>query len=534
MDNSFQRKIVDLEGLKAGVQQARANGQVIVHCHGCFDIIHPGHIRHLEFARRQGDVLVVTLTGDAQISKGDQRPYIPQELRAESIAALESVDLVYIDPHLTAKETLEVVKPDVYIKGAEYDGSNEIGFQEEKEVVERHGGRVIFSSGEVVFSSTRLLKTMVENSELESHRLGLICRRHDISNASLEAIMNRFANQHVLVVGDLVVDRYVFCDAVDIANESPMMALSQVGERNYLGGAAIIARHLAALGARPFLLSAVGEDDRGQAAREVLAGDGVESHLLPARRSTVEKTRYLVEDTKLFKVEKAEKAPLDSLAEKKAELVLMQHARHGAKLFDAAIFCDFGYGMITGGLLSRTIPTLRKHVAVLTATVSGTRGNLLNFNGFDVLCPTERELRATLHDFERGLSNVAHQIMMQTGSKHLFVTHGKRGMVVFDRQNPDPNSPEYMGRLRSEWLPSLTDYAADQLGCGDALLSAATLAMSAGANLNQAAYLGSAAAAIEARRIGNVPVDRAMLSRWLRTRVELMPSEKSVPATVTQ
>src|SRR3972149_6402823 len=98
-DNSLVAdKIVNQADLLAQVAVARAAGQTIVHCHGCFDIVHPGHVRYLEVPRRQGDLLVVSLTGDAQVGKGDQRPYIPEELRAENLAALEVVDLVYINP----------------------------------------------------------------------------------------------------------------------------------------------------------------------------------------------------------------------------------------------------------------------------------------------------------------------------------------------------------------------------------------------------------------------------------------------------
>ncbi|MCH7526184.1 MAG: adenylyltransferase/cytidyltransferase family protein, partial [Planctomycetes bacterium] len=111
--SDFQRKIVTHEQLIARVVQARRGGETIVHCHGCFDIVHPGHIRYLEFARRQGDLLIVTLTGDSDVAEGNQRPYIPQELRAETLAALEFVDLVYIDPNPSADSVLHDVKPNV-------------------------------------------------------------------------------------------------------------------------------------------------------------------------------------------------------------------------------------------------------------------------------------------------------------------------------------------------------------------------------------------------------------------------------------
>ena len=117
MSNDYQDKIVCRDELLRQASRARREARPVVLCHGCFDIVHPGHIRHLEFARKHGDLLIVSITSDAAIDKDFDRPYIPQELRALNLAALELVDLVYIDPHHTARELLQDLKPDIYIKG---------------------------------------------------------------------------------------------------------------------------------------------------------------------------------------------------------------------------------------------------------------------------------------------------------------------------------------------------------------------------------------------------------------------------------
>ena len=156
-----------------------------------------------------------------------------------------------------------------------------------------------------------------------------------------------------------------------------------------------MARHAAALGAHVFLLSAGGEDEASRRALEVLREENVEVELIASRPTLVEKTRYLADEVKLFKVDRGARLPLDSSAERRAAGVLESRARGT----DAAILCDFGYGMITGGLLNRTLPMLRHNVGVLSADVSGGRANLLNFLKVNLLCPTERELRAELNDY---------------------------------------------------------------------------------------------------------------------------------------
>ncbi|MBI4717511.1 MAG: adenylyltransferase/cytidyltransferase family protein [Planctomycetes bacterium] len=521
MTASYEKKIVSLKDLVAAAEHARAAGKTIVQCHGCFDIVHPGHIRYLEFARQQGDVLIVTLTGDANVDKGVQRPYIPQELRAENLAALMFVDYVHVTEEATAQRVLSEVRPDVYVKGREYEYSRDPGFLAEKNVVEGYGGRIIFSSGEIVFSSTALVEQLPRTPETESHRLNLLCRRYGITAASLDQTLNRFHNLHVIVVGDIVVDRYVLCDTLGVASESPILSLAHRDERTFVGGAAIVARHVAALGGHAFLLSAGAADAQTDLVSEVLETEGVDVHLIRSRPALVEKTRFLADDTKLFKVDRARCLPLDSVAERRAALILEQQS----KLADAVIFCDFGYGMITAGLLRRVLPSLRQNVRLITADVSGGRANLLNFQNVDLLCPTELEARAMLNDFDSGLSAVAWELLGKTQARHLFITLEKRGMVVFERASQQRGTAEWSGRLRSEALPSFATHAVDRLGCGDALLAASTLSLAAGAPLLAAAYLGNAAAALEISVLGNHPIEEPCLRGWLQGRREFAASE---------
>ncbi len=527
MPSNLKRKIVELGELLSAVEVSRAAGKRIVQCHGCFDIVHPGHIRYLEFARRHGDVLIVSLTGDSDVSKGAERPYIPQALRAENLAALMFVDFVYIDPKPTAEEILARVRPDVYVKGREYEHSTAPGFLAEKVVVEGYGGRIIFSSGEIVFSSTELIDQIPQSDKAQSHGLGLVTGRYDINTESVERILDRFRDLRVLVVGDVMLDRYVFCDALGVASESPMMSLVQRDERSYVGGAAVVARHIAALGAHAFLLGAGAKDEGSEQVAKVLAGEGVECRLIGSRPAIVEKTRFLAEDSKLLKVDRGQRLPLDSVAERRAAVLLEQQSKN----VDAVIFCDFGYGMITGGLLARVLPTLRHNVGTLTADVSGGSANMLNFHHVDLLCPTERELRTMLNDYHSGLSTVAWEVLDRTQARHVIVTLEKRGMVVFDRHSQDRKSQEWAGRLKSEQFPSFADHAVDRLGCGDALLAGATLSLAAGGTLMQAAYLGNAAAAIEISMLGNHPVNATRLRDWLRTRPELATPSAVVERT---
>lgn len=515
------RKLTALDALRDLADGYRKDGKTIVHCHGCFDIVHPGHVRYLRSAGQHGDVLIVSLTSDDAIEKGDgARPYIPQELRAENLAALEFVDHVVIADGPTAEPVIAALRPSLYVKGKEYEGSNHPGFLREKALVEDSGGRVMFSSGEVVFSSSSIIDNLAANMRHEglddSTRLGASCNRWDVSYPALRRTIAGFAGKRVLVVGDAISDRYVFCEASDVANEAPILSVRPTQEANYLGGAAVIAAHLKALGAEPHLVTTVAHDEASEELVASLKKVGIAHTALAVRSALPVKERYLVETQKLLKIDRGDASPLDSAAER--ELLGAIGELRG--VLDAGIFVDFGYHTVTTPLLAEAVPMLRPHVEVLAGDISGTRRTLMAMKGFDLLTPTERELRAVAADPEASLPTLASNIMRELSTPNLVVTMGKKGLVLFHPRETEREA-WFRSRLRSEHIPSLGEHVADVVGAGDALLSAATLALLTGASLPAAAYLGSAAAAIAIRRVGNLPVGSGDLVGWLQPRPEL-------------
>jgi rfaE bifunctional protein nucleotidyltransferase chain/domain len=153
------RKLLGMDELAKKVKRLKSRGKRIVLCHGCFDLMHPGHIKYFQAAKNMGDYLVVTITPDVFVDKGPGRPVFNQRLRAESIAALECVDLVAINEWPTAEETLRLLRPDLYVKGQEFEHlEDKTGkIQKEYAVLQEIGAEIRFTH-EVVFSSTELLE----------------------------------------------------------------------------------------------------------------------------------------------------------------------------------------------------------------------------------------------------------------------------------------------------------------------------------------------------------------------------------------
>ena len=149
-------KILDIDKLSQALNDLRSNGRKIVHCHGCFDLMHPGHIKYFQASKEMGDILVVTVTPDIYVDKGPNRPVFNQSLRVESIAALECVDYAAINKWPTAEETLRLLRPDIYVKGQEFEKlEDKTGkIQKEHKVLEEIGAEMRFTQ-EIVFSSDR-------------------------------------------------------------------------------------------------------------------------------------------------------------------------------------------------------------------------------------------------------------------------------------------------------------------------------------------------------------------------------------------
>lgn len=497
-------KILSRDQLLAKRQDARAAGLRVVQCHGCFDIVHPGHLRHLRHAKAQGDLLLVTITGDALINKGSGRPLIPQELRAENLAALDCVDWVYIESRPTAVELLHDVQPDIYVKGREYELNSDPRFQAERDTVERFGGRVVFSSGDVVFSSTALIAALEHSVDPYHARLNSLLQQPELDGERLSNTIMRFRGKRVVVIGETIADTYVLCDKPDVAGESPVMTLRPLERRTYDGGAAIIARHLAAMGAHPVLITALDNTDHGVAIRQRLLAEGVQVRSIATDRPIPEKQRFLVGAQKLMKLDLVQRYELDARAQDEFVALASDALKNqGGSSTDACILADFGLGLITQSALPRLCTAARAHAGIVAGDVSSKRSHLLAMRDFDLLCPSESEVREACRQFDQSLTAVAWDMLEHTRSRRAIVTMGADGLIAFDRlPNSSPDSG-WTSRLKAEHVPALSSLAIDALGCGDALIAAATLALTTGSELLPASFLGAIAAAVQVQRLGN-------------------------------
>ena len=176
-----------------------------------------------------------------------------------------------------------------------------------------------------------------------------------------------------------------------------------------------------------------------------LTADGINVRAIHQRQQLVTKSRFLVDQTKLFKVDEGAVAPLDSRSLELVSGMIDESSANAAGI----IFADFGYGTITGPLLDRVLPKVRQNVPIVTADVSGRQSTLLRFRDVDLLCPTEREVRQTLNNFSSGLNAVVYELLEKTRARSAMITLGKQGLCLFDERKQTGPTEAWYRKLRT-------------------------------------------------------------------------------------
>lgn len=509
MTMSHLDKVVKPQALREILQEHRALGEPVVQCHGAFDQLHPGHIRHLVWAKSQGAKLVVSV--QEKLEAGE--PSVLDALdRAEALAAIEVVDYVTVDAGDWVGGLLELLKPDIYVKGREFEKIHDGAFGRERRLVEAYGGEVRFSSGDVLDGRPAMLAQRASQSLSARSQLRPFLQRNHIDIAVLERRIESFKDRSVLVVGETIVDEYVHCDALGMSADAPTIVVRPTHDDKYVGGAGIVAQHVAALGAEARYVSVVGEDIEADYVRCELDRRSVNHRLIvDGTRPTIAKKRFLVQRRKLLNVntfrdqdlgERAERAVLDQLEELVADV-------------DAIIISDFSYGVVTSGIIDFLAQISRERGIPIAGDVQSSSqvGRVTRLRGLTVVTPSEKEARQAMWDRDNGVADVGARLLRETGHDSLLVSMGSRGLMLFDSKGLRWNEHseeiplhELKQKLDIEYLPSFGDVVVDPMGAGDSMLATLTTAMAAGAGLMEAAFLGNCAASVAIANMGNLPI----------------------------
>jgi rfaE bifunctional protein kinase chain/domain len=472
----------------------RPRKKKVIMCHGTFDVVHPGHVRHLLYAKTKADVLIASLTADAHIMKGNLRPYVPEDLRAVNLAALELVDHVVIDRDATPLRNLAMIQPDYFAKGYEYTaGQIHPKTQEEIKVLESYGGEMLFTPGDIVYSSSALLELAPPNIVVE--KLMVLMHAEGVTFKDLRAAVYALRGISAHVVGDTIVDSYTYTSMIGGMTKTPTISVRFEKKTDYVGGAGVVAKHLRAAGAEVTFSTVLGNDAYKDFVLEDLKKFGV--HCMPiidSTRPTTNKNAIVAENYRLLKVDTLDNR---SISEKITEQLRHQISETAG---DAIVFSDFRHGMFNRDTIPQLTSAIRPGVfRVADSQVASRWGNILEFEGFDLITPNEREARFALGDQDSVIRPLALELHRRSKCKTVILKCGDRGIITYRSDSPTDFRAFFT-------VDSFADRVVDAVGAGDALLAYATLAMIATRNDVIASILGNMAAGIECEHDGNVPV----------------------------
>ncbi len=500
MINKIESKIKKINDLIKVIKKFKGN---TILCHGVFDIVHPGHIRHLNYAKSKADILIVSLTSDKFIKKGYLRPHVPEYLRAQSLANLEIVDYVIIDDNEKPLSLLKKIKPTFFAKGFEYSKNGlPDATKEEMEVVKTFKGKMIFTPGNIIYSSTQLLN--LEKPNLKYEKLLTIMKINKIKFNKLHDVIKNFKKQSFHVLGDTIVDSITDTILIGGQTKTPTLSVLYQNRKQFLGGAAIVARHILASGAKVEFTTVVGKDLLGRETIKKLNKEKIKVNaIFDENRPTTEKNAIVTENYRLLKVDTLNNSPISDNIIKKICTYLKKSK------YKNLIFSDFRHGIFNLNSID-FFNNISEYYSFKSADsqVASRWGNITDFKNFDLITPNEKEARFSIGDQDSNVRNLSLQLYLKSNCKNIILKLGEKGIY-----SVVPSSDRR--KFYAISLDSFVEKAIDPVGAGDALLAYASLTYAQTKSIEIASILGSIAAAIETERDGNIPVSSADIFKML-------------------
>ena len=492
---NFSNKIKSFEEI-CKLSRSFKNKKKIALCHGTFDLVHPGHIRHLIYAKNKVDVLIVSITSDKYVIKKKDGTFVPENLRAENLAVLEFVDYVFIDYDFTPINSIRKIKPDYFVKGYDYSSKTNINPKtlSEKKTVEKYGGKILFSPGDIIYSSTKFQKETKPDLKIE--KIISLLNNELSSIKSIKKLIEKKNMLNVHIIGDLIIDKYNFCNLIGQSTKTPTFSVRPIKSNLYVGGAGIVAKHFKSLGANVTLTTLVGNDKLKKFALNDLKKFGIKLNLITHQnKPTTLKERFWSDNYKLLQVDYLDNSIIDDFYIDKIKKLIKKVKT------DLIVFNDFRHGIFnskTAEIFSQVIK--KKVIKVADSQVSSRWGNILDFQKFDIVFPNEAEARFSLADQDSGIRYIGTKILKLSKSKNVVLKIGDKGSMIFHDTGINPR----------DFFPldSFVNNKVDTIGAGDAYLAATSYFYAITKNITISAIIGNFAATIASEREGNIPIKK--------------------------
>ncbi len=498
---SHSNKIKPLFELVEMLPLIRSDGKRIVQCHGVFDLLHIGHIRHFEEAKKWGDLLIVTLTQDKYVNKGPNRPAFREDLRAESVAALDCVDYVAINQWPTAVEAIKLLKPDFYGKGPDYkDSENDITgkIMEEAEAVKAVGGEIRFTE-DITFSSSSLINKLMPAYPEETQRYLDEFRSKFLPDDVIGHI-DALRNVRVMVVGEAIIDEYVYCESMGKSGKESVLVMKYLSQERYAGGALAIANHLADFCENVSVACYLGtEKTEEDFIRQSLRGNVKPLFVYKSDSPTIVKRRFVDSYSlaKLLGVYELNAEPLNEEEDK----VLCSMLGQALPESNVVIVADYDHGLITPrvvDLLTEKAPFLAVNTQVNAANIGFHA--ISKYTHADYVCIHEGEIRLDRRSRKGNLNDLILDLANMMGLPSIMITRGSNGSLFYRKED---------GFIA---CPAFAINVVDRLGAGDAVLALTSVLAANGVPADVLSFVGNLAGADAVSIVGNKKaIDRVNL-----------------------
>ena len=505
MDQKIAKKIKTVNSLVKIIDDLKKKGKKVVQCHGVFDLVHLGHIRHFNLAKKEGDVLVVTITRDKYVKRGPGRPIFNEHLRAEALASLAITDYVSIIDSPTAIECIKTLKPDVYVKGADYkekekDVTGKI--YEEEEAVKSAGGRLAFTE-DITFSSSKLINEHLNVYPPRTVKyLRAIAKRHPVD--SIIDRLHSLKKLKVLVIGDAIIDQYHYCAPMGKSSKEHLVANRYISEESFTGGSLATANNVGSICGEVDLLTVLGKKDSHE--------DFIKSRLSPnvnpvlfyrSDTGTIIKRRFVSGDAKrkLFEVCYLK----DNNISTREETRIMRHLEKTIRSYDLVVVSDFGHGFLTAPII-KLICSKAKYLALNVQTNSANIGfNLVTkYPRANCVCVDEMELRYAAHDKFSDLRTHAKKVYRDLKCEYIIATRGAQGSLCYSKSAGFHESPAFAYRV------------VDAIGAGDAFFAFVAPCFAGGVSPDLASFIGNTVGSLAVQIMCNrEPVKFADLAKFI-------------------
>jgi len=489
------------------LKNIKKNKKTIVLCHGVFDLVHYGHILHFKSAKKFGDVLIVSITKDKFIKKGIGRPVFNETQRLNYLNEIKIIDFLYVCETESAADSIRTIKPDVYVKGPDYrinslDSTKKIYL--EKRLVERFKGKIAYTNDEKFSSST-----IINDNNL----LGFNNNQDDyIKNIKnlygyeyIKSKIEDFKKIRPILIGELIFDNYCFGNIIGKSGKEPHLVLKEINNEFYVGGAGAVARHLSSFVKKVELISPFGNE---QFLKKILkisfSKNIIKNFLKPELNySSIIKKRFIdkFSNYKMFGSYILPKKPDVNFSK-----ILISKIKEKLKVSNMLIICDYGHDFLDKKS-ANFISNLKKFKALNAQLNSANISyhTLNNYKDIDALIINETELRQELRGEQSDLSILAKILLNKNRIKNLIVTRGAAGVMLFRK------------KLKTVSCPAFVSQSIDKVGAGDAMLSISALALKQNLEPEIVLFLGSIAAAISVKSIGNkISLDYKELDRIIK------------------